>query len=94
MSNNDTILVETSSSITRKRAPKELQVEVLATNVNIFLSQIEEILAKSPDEIGKFKFTEFTVKAEVTAKGQLVLLGSGVEAAASGGLTFKFERKS
>jgi len=93
MSSNDTILIETDGNITRKRAPKELQVDVLATNVNIFLSQIEEILAKSPDEVGSFKFTEFTVKADVSAKGQLVLLGSGIEAGISGGLTFKFERK-
>lgn len=93
MSENDTILVSTAdTTITRRRGPKELKVEVLAENVNLFLGQIEGILAKAPDEVsGKFKFTEFTVSAEVSAQGKLVLMGSGVEASATGGLTFKFE---
>lgn len=95
MSDDNTILVSTSdATVTRKRAPKELQVDVLADNVNLFLTQIEGILAKSPDEVGKFQFTEFTISAEVSANGKLVLLGSGVEAAAGAGLTFKFQRKT
>jgi len=96
MSDNDIILVNTAdTTVTRGRGPRELKVEVLAENVILFLSQIEGILAKTPEEVGggKFKFTEFTVSAEVSAKGALVLMGTGVEAAGKGGLTFKFERK-
>lgn len=66
----------------------------MAEEVNLFLAQIEGILEKVPDEVGgKFKFAEFTVSAEISAKGGLVLMGTGVEAAGKGGLTFKFERK-
>jgi len=95
MNDRDTIWVSTVDAIaTRGRGPRELKVEILAENVNLFLSQIESILEKTPDEVGgKFKFTEFTVSAEVSAKGGLVLMGSGVEAAGKGGLTFKFQRK-
>jgi len=96
MNNKDTILVRTADTVvTRGGGPRELKVEVLVENVNLFLGQIESILVKTPDEVGdgKFKFTEFTVSAEISAKGALVLAGTGVEAAGKGGLTFKFERK-
>jgi hypothetical protein len=96
MSNKDTILVNTvDTTITRGRGgPRELKVEVLAENVNLFLTQIKSMVEKSPDEVGKFKFTEFTVSAEISGEGKLVLAGTGVEAAVKGGLTFKFERKA
>jgi hypothetical protein len=96
MSNNDTILVRTVDAVvTRGRGPRELEVEVLAHNVNLFLGQIDSVLKKTPEEAGdgKFKLTEFTVSAEISAKGALVLMGTGVEAEGKGGLTFKFERK-
>jgi len=94
MSDRDAILVSTAdTTVMRGRAPKELKVEVLAKNLNLFLTQIEDVLEKTPDEVGRFKFTEFTVSAEISAKGQLVMVGTGVEAAAKGGLTFKFEKE-
>lgn len=95
MSDNDVISVRTADSTAMRGAnAKELKVEVLAENVNIFLNQIETMLETAPDEVGKFQFTEFSVSAEVSANGKLVLLGSGVETSAKGSLTFKFERKS
>jgi hypothetical protein len=93
MNDKDTILVSTTDTTVRRGlAPQELKVEVLAENVNLFLTQVEGILEKSPEEVGKFKLSEITVSAEVSANGKLVLMGSGVEAAAKGGLAFKFER--
>jgi len=97
MTDENTILVQTTdTTVTRRgRGPTELQVDILAAHVNVFLGQIEDMLDKAPEEVaeGKFRFTEFTVSAEVSAKGGLVLMGTGVEAAGKGGLTFKFERK-
>lgn len=95
MNDADTILVSTADvTVTRRGAPKELKVQVLAEQVNLFLTQIESVLEKAPDEVGgKFRFTEFTVSAEISAKGGLVLMGTGGEVAGKGGLTFKFERK-
>jgi len=77
----------------RRISATKLDVDVLAENVNVFLADVEKMLAKAPEDVGKFKLTEFTVSAEVSAKASLVLLGTGVEAGGSGGLTFKFERK-
>ena len=91
---DDAILVRaTDATLRRGESLKELKIEVLAENVNLFLTQIESILAKAPDEVGKFRFTQFSVSAEVSANGKLVLLGSGVETGVQGSLTFKFERK-
>ena len=94
--NSDTILVQTVDAEI-KRGPrsgvKELNVQVLGDNVNLFLSQMETVLEKSPEEVGKFKLTKFVVMAEVSATGKLVIMGSGGEASAKGALTFEFERK-
>ena len=92
MSDKDTILVTTTGAVTRRATPKELKVDVLAENVNLFLTQIEGILDKAPESVGKFQFAEFTVSAEISAKGQLVLLGAGGEAGATGGVTFTFKK--
>jgi len=92
----NTILVRTVDTTTVRKAgirPRELEVEVLAENVNIFLVQMEQILKKTPEDVGKFRLTEFTVSAEISGKGELALMGTGVEVGAQGGLTFKFERK-
>lgn len=92
---NDTILVRTGDATVRRGAgANELKVQILAENVNIFLTHIEEIVMNAPDDVGKFRFTELSVSAEISANGKLVLLGSGVETGIRGGLTFKFERKS
>jgi len=76
----------------KKSGITELKIKELAGSVNEFLTQIESIFKKAPDQIGKFKFNEFVVSAEISASGKLMLLGSGVEAAAKGSLSFKFER--
>jgi hypothetical protein len=97
MNDQDTILVLVGDeAVTRGGGPgvQELKVEVLADNVNLFLGQIEKMMANAPEEInGKFKLTEFTIGAEISATGSLILLGAGVEASGKAGITFTFERK-
>jgi hypothetical protein len=45
MSDKDTILVSTAdTTVTRGRGPKELKVDALAENMNLFLTQIEGML--------------------------------------------------
>ncbi|HEX9926388.1 MAG TPA: hypothetical protein VGD99_27275 [Anaerolineae bacterium] len=92
MGDKDTILINTGDPAVRRRGPQQLKIDVLTENVNLFLTQMETVLEKTPQDIGKFKFTEFTVSAEISAQGGLVLMGTGVEVGASGGLTFKFQR--
>ncbi len=80
--------------ITRGGGTKQLKVEELAINVNIFLEQMSGILEKAPEKLGKFNFEEFEVHAEITAQGTLAVLGTGIQAGAAGGLRFVFRRSS
>ncbi|MCA9996307.1 MAG: hypothetical protein KDE56_11200 [Anaerolineales bacterium] len=92
----NTVLVHTIDTTTHRSGRggiKEIDVDTLSNNVNIFLTQIDTILKKSPDEVGSFKLTKFTVSAEVSATGQLLILGTGGSGTATGSLTFEFERK-
>ncbi|WP_448573963.1 Pepco domain-containing protein [Trichothermofontia sp.] len=93
---DDVILVRTSADTTVRRGSdglKELKVSELAENVQAFLNHIGVILEKAPEKVGEFSLTELSVSAEISTKGQLILLGSGVEAGAKGSLTFKFQRQ-
>jgi hypothetical protein len=93
---NDTMWVVTSEAIARRGSGgfKQLKVEELSVNVNLFLEQVGGILEKTPEKLGKFHFDEFEVYAEVTGKGTIALLGTGGEAGATGGLRFVFRRSS
>ncbi len=97
MSDQDTILVlveEEGFTRGRDQSVQALKVEVLADNVNLFLGQVEKMMSNAPEEInGQFKLTEFTVAAEISATGSLILIGSGVEASGKAGIAFKFARK-
>jgi hypothetical protein len=78
----------------RRLVPRELDAETLEDNVSEFLDSIEGILSKAPEIIGNFRIREFTVTAEITAEGKLSLVAVGGGVAATGGLTFTFERVS
>jgi hypothetical protein len=86
------IEVYASESGTRRLSATKLSVEELTVNVNLFLDQIGKMIEKTPSTVGAFQFAEFEVSAEISAKGTLVLLGTGGEAAAKGGLKFVFRR--
>jgi len=90
----DKMWVVTSDPVTtRGSGPKQLKIEELSINVNMFLNQMDSILEQAPDKVGKFQFEEFEVHAEITAQGTIAVLGSGMQAGASGGLRFVFRRK-
>jgi hypothetical protein len=93
MTSEDAILVKTSDDVSmRGLGSRELKIEELSVSVNLFLGQMETILERAPTTVGRFHFAEFEVHAEVSAKGQLVLLGTGGEAGATGGIKFVFRR--
>jgi hypothetical protein len=91
----DTIWVVTGdTAVTRGGRAKQLKVEELALNINLFIEQIGNILEKTPDKVGNFHFDEFEVSAEITEKGSLAILGTGGEVGATGGLKFVFRRSA
>jgi len=89
----DTIIVNTNDIAgARGKTGKEVKINVLSENVNLFVSQIGVILEKTPDRVNKFKLTQISVTAEVSAKGSLALMGTGVETEGKGGITFVFTK--
>ena len=73
---------------------KRLQIEVdqLAVNVNLFLDQMGDVVAETPDTVGDFRLAEIEVSAEITGKGQVVLWGVGGEVGGGGGIKFVFRK--
>ena len=91
----DIIWVVTGENVaTRGGGMKQIKVEELALNVNVFIEQMGSILEKTPEKVGNFHFDEFEVSAEITGKGSLAILGTGGEVGATGGLRFVFRRPS
>ena len=77
-----------------RRSLKEISTEQLSINISLFINEINKVLDKTPDKVGKFRFEEIEISAEISAKGTLALLGSGGEAGATGGIRFVFRRGS
>jgi hypothetical protein len=61
--------------------------------VNVFIGQIGTVLSQTPDHVSHFHLAEITVSVEVSAKGELSILGTGFGAGAKGGLSFVFKKE-
>lgn len=75
-----------------RRRITPINTNELSVNVNLFVQEINKVLEKTPTELGKFRFEEIEIYAEVTAKGTLALLGTGGEVGSIGGIKFIFRR--
>ena len=92
----DSVWVITTDPVAVTRGssgPKQLKIEELSVNINLFIDQMGSLLEKTPGELGKFRFDEFEIHADITAQGMIAVLGSGIQAGATGGLKFVFRRK-
>ncbi len=78
----------------KKVKQTEVDVDKLSSNMNRFLEQIGNMLKQTPEHVGQFHFEEFEISAEVTAQGTLAILGTGLQAGATGGLRFVFRRST
>jgi hypothetical protein len=93
LASKDEILILTGEPETRGfGSARKLKVEELSVQVNLFLDQMGGILERTPPTLGRFQFVEFEIKAEITSKGSLALLGTGGELGATGGIKFVFRR--
>ncbi|MFC8045241.1 hypothetical protein [Nocardia sp. NPDC057353] len=70
----------------------EIPADLFRDRVLTFVDAIREIVADIPDSAGEYSLHEVQVTVEVSAKGQLSLLGTGGELAGKGGLTFTFRK--
>jgi hypothetical protein len=88
----DEILVTAPSQTRSLGKPKPIPVQVLSENVNVLIAQIGTVLDSAPSNVKQFRLDEISFTVEVTASGELSILGTGVGAEAKGGMTFTFKK--
>ena len=69
-------------------------IETLQARITAFLDAMQTLIDKAPEPQNGFALDQIQVAVEISAKGQLSILGTGGELAGKGGLTFTFKRKS
>lgn len=69
----------------------EVPVDKLRNRVETFLANMYEVLADLPATMGDYHLEQVQISVEVSAKGQVSLLGTGGELAGKSGLTFTFK---
>jgi hypothetical protein len=86
------VAAEPVSNTRKKAVPTKIMVDVLSENVNLFISQMNGVLENTPSNISKFQFVEFEITAEVNAKGQIIIVGTGGELGLTAGIKFVFRK--
>ena len=72
---------------------KAVSVSALKQNMKQFFDQLQEILDSGREKIGQFEIDQVEISAQITAGGEVCLLGSGVKVGAQGGIKFVLKRK-
>lgn len=70
----------------------ELSSDELAERLKGFLGAMDAVIEQLPATLGGFDLKEMTLSVEISAKGQVSLLGTGGEIGTTGGLTFTLSR--
>lgn len=70
----------------------EVDAKQLKQRLDAFLNQMEEILANLPQKTAGLALDSVSFSVEVSAKGSVSLLGTGVEMAGKGGITFTLKK--
>lgn len=87
---------------TRGAAPEQvckvvdstLSVETLQDNFAAFLANLRQVLAVDSGRVGDLALDEIRFSVEIGAEGEFKLLGTGIGASTSAGLTFTLRRQS
>src|SRR5438067_8039724 len=96
--NNETLSVvgpietEDRGMLQRQLVRAQVDVKELRERIHAFLHAMESALGDISQQFGDYKLDTISVSAEVSAKGQISLLGTGGELAGKGGLNFTFKR--
>lgn len=77
-----------------KNTVRAVNVSTLRENMGQFFDQLQEMLASGKGKIGEFEISQVEVSAQITAGGEVCILGSGMKAEAQGGIKFVLKRKS
>jgi hypothetical protein len=72
----------------------EVKSETLQANLSKFLSAMGGVLDKIPKALGGYEIRELEIEVEVSAEGEISLLGTGGKLGGKGSLTLKLERNA
>ncbi|GAB5527510.1 MAG: hypothetical protein Roseis2KO_53820 [Roseivirga sp.] len=70
----------------------EISVEDLSVEAKEFYSNMTEVLEGIEPENSEFKLKEIVINAEVSVSGKIGFLGTGVESAMKGSISFKLTK--
>ena len=76
-----------------KLGRSEVPVGEFSHRVTAFLESMRHVITGLPETFGNYELDQITIRAEVSAKGQVSLLGSGGELAGTAGITFQFAKQ-
>ena len=71
-----------------------ISIAKLERHLSEFIHLMGTAVANMPKDVGAFTLDTITLTAEITAKGQISLLGTGGEIGSKGGLTFTLKRSA
>ncbi|ACK69508.1 conserved hypothetical protein [Gloeothece citriformis PCC 7424] len=73
-----------------------VQASKLETELSKFLSVVGKVFNHAQEQVNQqtgLKLDEIELTVEITAEGEVKLLGTGAKTATKGGITFKFKRE-
>lgn len=71
-----------------------LDVNTLRDKFQQFMSSLQSIIDVHETGVGPFQLNEIQFNAEITARGEFKLLGTGIGVEGSGAVTFVLQRKT
>lgn len=72
----------------------DIPIDVFKRRVETFMAAMGEVIGGVAAKAGDYSLEQVTVSVEISAKGQLSLLGTSGELAGKGGLTFTFTKST
>ena len=76
-----------------RRGAVNLKIEALQANVDQFLDKVGGLVKSCPKYVGEFRLDGVEIHAEINGEGQVGLLGTGVTAGATAGITFVLSKR-
>lgn len=86
-------------SLMRKRGEfrygrSDIPLDLFRQRAQDFMTTVGDVIGGLAARAGEYELAQVEVNVEISAKGQLSLLGTGGELAGKGGLTFTFKKSS
>jgi hypothetical protein len=79
--------------VLKRIAGRSVPIEQVQNNITGFLSNVQDMLAKSVETSGDFSVQVVEINAQISGEGQVGFMGSGIGVSGSAGITFVLKRR-